>query len=62
MIKQKRVCFYNIWMQKNLYGYAMNQKLPLVGYKWADVSIFTDDFVKNYDVNGYKEYLLEANV
>ena len=40
----------------------MNQKFPLLGYKWADVSIFTDDFVKNYDVNGDKGYLLEANV
>ena len=27
----------------------MNQKLPFDGYKWADVSIFTDDFVKRYD-------------
>ena len=40
----------------------MNQKLLLDGYKWADVSIFTDDFVKNYDVNGDKGYLLEADV
>ena len=47
---------------KNLYGYAMNQKLPLDGYKWTDVSIFTDDFVKNYDANGDKGYLLEVDV
>ena len=46
----------------NLYGYAMNQKLPLDGYEWADVSIFTDDFVKNYDANGDKGYLLEVDV
>ena len=30
----------------NLYGYAMNKKLPFYGYKWADNSIFTDDFIK----------------
>ena len=30
----------------NLYGYAMCKKLPLNGYKWADISIFTDDFIK----------------
>ena len=34
----------------------------LDGYEWADVSIFTDDFVKNYDVNGDKGYLLEVDV
>ena len=60
--KAKKSVFLQYLDANNLYGYAMNQKLPLVGYKWADVSIFTDDFVKNYDVNGYKEYLLEANV
>ena len=37
----------------------MNQKLPLDGYKWADVSIFTIDLVKNYDANGF---LLEVDV
>ena len=30
----------------NLYGYAMTKKLPFYGYKWADNSIFTDDFIK----------------
>ena len=40
----------------------MNQKLPLDGYEWADVSIFTDDFVKDYDANGGKGYLLEVDV
>ena len=47
---------------KNLYGYAMNKKLPLNGYKWADKSIFTDDFIKNYDDEGDKGYLLEVDV
>ena len=46
----------------NLYGYAMNQKLSLNGYEWADVSIVTDDFVKNYDANNDKGYLLEVDV
>ena len=46
----------------NLYGYAMNKTLPLNGYKWADVSIFTDDFIKNYDDEGDKGYSLEVDV
>ena len=46
----------------NLYGYAMNKMLPLSGYKWANVSIFTDDFIKNYDDEGDKRYSLEIDV
>ena len=26
----------------------MSQKLPLDDYQWANVTIFTDDFIKNY--------------
>ena len=40
----------------------MNQKLQLDGYEWADVSIFTNDFLENYDANGEKGYLLEVDV
>ena len=46
----------------NLYGYAMNKTLPLNDYKLANVSIFTDDFIKDYDDKGDKGYLLEADV
>ena len=34
----------------------------LDGYKWADDSIFPEDFRTNYDVNGDKGYLLEVDV
>ena len=40
----------------------MNRALPLNGYKWADVSIFTDVFIKNYDDKGDKGYLLGVDV
>ena len=36
----------------------MSQKLPLDGYEWENIDKFTSDFVKNYDVNGDKVYLL----
>ena len=46
----------------NLYGYAMNKKLPLDGYKWADTVIFTDEFIKNYNDNSDEGYLLEVDI
>ena len=46
----------------NLYGYAMSRKLPLDGYKWDNIDKFTCDFVKNYDDDGDKGYLLEVDV
>ena len=60
--KRKESVFLQYLDANNLYGYAINQKLALDGYKWADVSIFTDDFVENYDVNGDKWYLLEVDI
>ena len=40
----------------------MCKKLPLNEYKWADTSMFTDGFRKNYDEDGDKGYLLEVDV
>ena len=40
----------------------MCKKLPLNGYKWANVEKFDSDFIKNYDVNSDKGYLLEVDV
>ena len=40
----------------------MNKMLPLDGYKWADKSIFTTEFIKNYDDDDEKGYLLEVDV
>ena len=42
----------------NLYGFAMCKKLPVDGFKWVDdLSIFTEDFIKNYDEEGDTGYL-----
>ena len=40
----------------------MNKKLPLNGFKSADKSIFATDFIKNYDDDGDKGYLLQVDV
>ena len=47
----------------NLYGYAMSKKLPIDNFKWeTNLSIFTEDFVKNYDDDSDIGYLLVADV
>ena len=47
----------------NLYGRAMSQKLPVNGFKWIeDTSEINEEFIKNYDENSDKGYILEADV
>ena len=46
----------------NLYGYGMNKKLPLYGFKWSDINMFTVDFIKNYDDEVDKGYLLDVDI
>ena len=41
---------------------AMSQKLPVRNFKWIDkddISKFNEDFIKNYDENSDKGYILE---
>ena len=45
----------------NLYGWAMSQKLPKNGFKWANNEI-DEEFIKSYDENSDKGYNLEAGV
>ena len=46
-----------------LYRRAMSQKLPVNGFKWMkNVSKFDEDFIKNYDVNSNKGYILEVDI
>ena len=60
--KTKNSTYLQYLDANNLYGYAINKKLPLNGYEWADEAIFTDDFIKNYDDEGDKGYLLEVDI
>ena len=47
----------------NFYGYPMCKKLPVSDFKWADdLSIFTEDFIKNYNENSDEGYLFEVDV
>ena len=47
----------------NLYGWAMSQKLPVSGFKWEkDISKFTKEFIKKYDEDSDKGFILEVDV
>ena len=47
----------------NLYGWAMSQKFPVNGFKWVNnVSNIDKDFIKNYDEDSDKRYILEVDV
>ena len=47
----------------NSYGKAMTEKLPVRGFKWAnDIFEMNEKFVKSYNKNSEKGYILEVDV
>ena len=55
----------------NLYGWAMSKKLPTNGFKWINnnemaepsaKNVINEDFLKNYNENNDKGYILEVDV
>ena len=46
----------------NLYGWEMSQKLPVNGFKWLDSDKINEEFIKNYNEDNNKGYILEVNV
>ena len=51
----------------NLYGWAMSKKLPVNGFKWLDNDktaehVINEEFIKNYNKNDKKGYILEVDV
>ena len=47
----------------SFYGFAMRKKLPVGNFKWIDdLSIFTEDFIKNYDEENDIGYLFVVDV
>ena len=46
-----------------LYRWRMSQTLPVNAFKWKkNVSKLNEDFIKNYDENSNKQYILEVDV
>ena len=47
----------------NLYEWAMSQNVPVTSFKWKkNVSKFEEDFIKNYDEDSNKGYILEVDI
>ena len=47
----------------NFYGWTMSHKLPVDGFKWMKkLSEFNEHFIKNYDENNDKGYILKVDV
>ena len=45
----------------NLYGWAMSKKLPVNGFKWVE-HVINVEFIKSYNENDKKGYILEVDV
>ena len=55
--------YIQYWDVKNLYGWAMSQKLPVNNSEWAkDTSQFNEYFIKNCNEESDEVYFLENNV
>ena len=46
----------------NLYGWARSKKLPVNGFKWTNNDKIIEEFIKNYNENDKKGYILEVDV
>ena len=56
----------------NLYGWAMSQRLPVNNFNWVEDTsktaepsakhVINEEFIKNYNENSSKGYILEVNV
>ena len=61
--KNKESSYFQYLDANNLYGWAMSKKLPVGDFKCVDnLSIFTEDFIKNYDVESDIGYLFVIDV
>ena len=61
--KNKESSYIQYLYANNLYGMAMSEKLPIKGFKWiADISRIDENFVKSYNKNSNKGYILKVDV
>ena len=61
--RKKKPSYIQYLDANNLYGKAMTEKLPVRGFKWVnDISKIDEDFVKDYDKNDNKGYILDVDV
>ena len=61
--KDKEESFLQYLDDNNLYGWEMPQKLPVSGFKWEKNMLkFNEEFIKNYDEDSDKGYIVEVDV
>ena len=61
--KTKESIFLMYVDANNLYGRTMSEKLPIDNFKWeADLSIFTSDFIRNYDLHSDMGYIFYVDI
>ena len=61
--KKKKSCYIQYLDANNLYGKVMTEKLPVRGFRWMDdISKIDEDFVKDYNKNDNKGYILDVEV
>ena len=61
--EDKEESFLQYLDANNLYGWTMSLKLPVSGFKWKKNMLkFNEEFIKNYDEDSDKGYILEVNV
>ena len=61
--KDKEESFLQYLDANNLYDWTMSQKLPVSGFKWKKNMLkFNEEFIKNYDEDCGKGYILEVDV
>ena len=63
MKKKKKPSYIQYLDANNLYGKAITEKLAVRGFKWVnDISEIDEDFVKDYNQNDNKGYILDVDV
>ena len=61
--KNKESPNIHYWYVKNLYGWAMSQKLPVNNFEWIkETCQFNEDFIKDYNEESDEGYFLEVGV
>ena len=60
--KNKEWSYIQSWDVKNLYSWAVLQKLPVNNFEWIkDTSQFNEDFIKNYNEESDERYFFKAD-